>query len=402
MGKISIQDLSSALVERKGLNKKEASAFISTMFDIVQQELEKDKIVKIKGLGTFKIIDVEDRESVNVNTGERVLIESHGKITFTPDALMKELVNKPFSQFETVVLNDGVDFEDETTKEEPLSQPVDTNSDPSSRRLVDFGLGSVAADLSSFPVIEDVVGKKENKSEEEVSKTETVLDADTEKEADDNKALDNNKETDNLENTENSQNSESQEISIEKPEYKNRNWLYVMIACFVGLLIGYITGNYFPYNFSSDSQNDASVHKVVTQKKKVVVKKTKPQAQKESAVLVKKDSVVKITPPPADTIKKSTVQEQAKPSGDIHSIYAAKDARVRLGAYRIVGTDRVVKAKKGETTSLLSRRYLGKGMECYVEVYNGFKSNTVLKNGQEIKIPKLKYKMKKKKRLRTK
>ena len=157
MGKISIQDLSSVLVEKRGLSKKDASNFITEMFDIVQQELEKDKIVKIKGLGTFKIIDVDDRESVNVNTGERVLIESHGKITFTPDSLMKELVNKPFSQFETVVLNDGVEFEE---PKEEAAEPQDTsNADPSSMALVDFGLGNVKADLSSFPVIGDDVKK---------------------------------------------------------------------------------------------------------------------------------------------------------------------------------------------------------------------------------------------------
>ena len=116
MGKISIQELATALAEYSSLNKKESSAFVSAMFDIIQEALERDRNVKIKGLGTFKIIDVEDRESVNVNTGERVLIEGHGKITFTPDPLMKELVNKPFSQFETVVLNDGVEF-DETPEE---------------------------------------------------------------------------------------------------------------------------------------------------------------------------------------------------------------------------------------------------------------------------------------------
>ena len=158
MGKISIQDLSSVLVEKRGLSKKEASNFISEMFDIVQQELEKDKLVKIKGLGTFKIIDVDDRESVNVNTGERVLIEGHGKITFTPDSLMKELVNKPFSQFETVVLNDGVEFE-EPKEEVAEPQDADPDADPSTMALVDFGLGNVKADLSSFPVIED--NKKE-------------------------------------------------------------------------------------------------------------------------------------------------------------------------------------------------------------------------------------------------
>ena len=110
MGKISIQELANVLVERRKMNRRDASLFVSAMFDIVQQRLETDKLVKVKGLGTFKIIDVEDRESVNVNTGERVLIEGHGKITFVPDALLKELVNKPFAQFETVVLNDGVDF----------------------------------------------------------------------------------------------------------------------------------------------------------------------------------------------------------------------------------------------------------------------------------------------------
>ena len=172
MGKISIQDLSSVLVDKRGLSKKEASNFISEMFDIVQQELEKEKLVKIKGLGTFKIIDVDDRESVNVNTGERVLIEGHGKITFTPDSLMKELVNKPFSQFETVVLNDGVEFEEEPSEE--VSESRETDGDPSTMALVDFGLGNVKADLSSFPVIEDNI-KKDDEIAEEPAVEEPVV-----------------------------------------------------------------------------------------------------------------------------------------------------------------------------------------------------------------------------------
>ena len=139
MGKISIQDLSQALVVRNGLDKRDAFIFVSAMFDIIQMNLEKDRIVKVKGLGTFKIIDVDDRESVNVNTGERVLIEGHNKITFTPDALMKELVNKPFSQFETVVLNDGVDFEDMKAAEEPAND--NDPNDPANFPLVDFGAG---------------------------------------------------------------------------------------------------------------------------------------------------------------------------------------------------------------------------------------------------------------------
>ena len=146
MGKISLIELAAVLSKRYGVNKKDATGFVTQMFDIIQQSLEQDKLVKIKGLGTFKIIDVDDRESVNVNTGERVLIEGHPKITFVPDALMKELVNKPFSQFETVVLNDGVDFEDaasEPSVAEPEiveTEPVvlESESEPAAMPYVDF------------------------------------------------------------------------------------------------------------------------------------------------------------------------------------------------------------------------------------------------------------------------
>ena len=117
MGKIAILDVASKLIVQNGLSKKEATRFANKMFDLIREALEEEKTVKVKGLGTFKIIDVDSRESVNVNTGERVLIEGHNKITFTPDALMKELVNKPFSQFETIVLNDGVDFKDPSEEE---------------------------------------------------------------------------------------------------------------------------------------------------------------------------------------------------------------------------------------------------------------------------------------------
>jgi len=140
MGKVSIHDLLQILVARHKLDKRDAAIFVSAMFDVIQTNLEKDKIVKVKGLGTFKIIDVDDRESVNVNTGERVLIEGHNKITFTPDALMKELVNKPFSQFETVVLNEGVDFEDTNASEESIVDDNDPN-DPANFPLVDFSAG---------------------------------------------------------------------------------------------------------------------------------------------------------------------------------------------------------------------------------------------------------------------
>ena len=119
MAKMAISELARAIAVRHGMTQKEAERFVNTFIDVVNDGLRNEKQLKIKGLGTFKVIDTKDRESVNVNTGERILIGGRGKITFTPDTVMRELVNKPFAQFQTVVLNDGVDFSDiDATSEE--------------------------------------------------------------------------------------------------------------------------------------------------------------------------------------------------------------------------------------------------------------------------------------------
>ena len=110
--KITLQDLINLFSEKQGINKKDAEVFVRTMFELIEEALATEKYVKIKGFGTFKLTEVDSRESVNVNTGERIEIQGHTKISFTPDATMKELINKPFSHFETVVLNEGVELED--------------------------------------------------------------------------------------------------------------------------------------------------------------------------------------------------------------------------------------------------------------------------------------------------
>ena len=190
MARILINDLASVLSERKKLNKKDATYFVSELFNLIQEGLGEDRLVKVKGLGTFKIIEVDDRESVNVNTGERVLIEGHGKISFTPDALMKDLVNKPFSQFETVVLNEGVDFADiqeETVsddnqmtterpdlKEEPLMIEDD---EPAMVPLVDFTSESESV-IESQPeseAISEVVSEPEERTDSEKSAEEPPI-----------------------------------------------------------------------------------------------------------------------------------------------------------------------------------------------------------------------------------
>jgi nucleoid DNA-binding protein len=114
--KITLQDIVNLFSQKQGIGKKEADLIVRTMFDLIEEALKTENYVKIKGFGTFKLTEVDARESVNVNTGERFEIQGHSKISFTPDTTMKDLINKPFAHFETVVLNDGVELEDTPTE----------------------------------------------------------------------------------------------------------------------------------------------------------------------------------------------------------------------------------------------------------------------------------------------
>ncbi len=174
MAKTSLQLISDLLVKKHKLSAKNAELFANAVFDIVNEGLKSDKQVKIKGLGTFKIQAVKPRESINVNTGERVVIEGHEKVSFTPDAYMKELVNKPFSQFETVVLQDGVDFEDidfKTTEEETAEEILTETSEKVEEK----------AEKVEETLAEEIVESNErfDAKTEEVDKTEIQKEAET-------------------------------------------------------------------------------------------------------------------------------------------------------------------------------------------------------------------------------
>ena len=409
MGKMTIQDVSRVLSERKGLNKKDASNFVNLMFDIIQQALERDGIVKVKGLGTFKIIDVDARESVNVNTGERVLIEGHNKITFTPDSLLKELVNKPFSQFETVVLNDGVDFDepvDFEKNEEPVpsvdseipSEPVQDVSDASSMPLVDFN-----DDYKENPVS---LGESPEADTPEVTIPEKSLEPEI-------SSVSVPEEPERIAPSENEVTEDDDEAYHETPsDGDGKKWLYALVGCLIGFACGYLLGALFPFT-SNNPQNQAVVDKpqpVVMQP----VKKSEAEKPKEdTAKVVKietenpksKAETQENKAPIVETVKaesknteekKTEVKPVEKPAEDKVDKYSAMDSRVRTGAYRIVGTAQTVKVKEGDNLLKISRRNLGPDMECYLEVYNNLKASSVLKTGQEIKIPKLELKKKKK------
>ena len=437
MGKISTLELASVLSKRYGLNKKAASAFVTSVFDVVQQALEKESVVKVKGLGTFKIIDVDARESVNVNTGERVLIEGHNKITFTPDSLMKELVNKPFSQFETVVLNEGVDFAEAdvepaadsapeepvvaAAKEEPAAaakeepavvakeEPaVVAKEEPAAMPLVDFGeeteedipewvIEPVAPqDPAAMPPAEEVPAEEVPAEEEPAEEIQAETSGPAQDEpavdepAEDKPAEDKPAEDEPAED----EPAEAEEEGEEPERSGNGKWLIALLTFLIGLGAGYFLGNCFPFPFSDEPLPEKQ--EAVKQPVKKDVRVEKPGAvQKKDSIQAtpRKDSIQAV---PTDTEKPVAEKPAATESPVAWDKYQQKNARVRTGAWRIVGTAQVVKVKAGETLAKISRHYLGPDMECYVEVYNDLTASTPLKAGQEIKIPKLEHKKNKK------
>ena len=176
MAKISIQDMAQAIAARHGLSQHDAEVFVSALFDVANAGLHEEKIVKVKGLGTFKVIGVRERESVNVNTGERVVIESHGKITFTPDTVMRDLVNKPFAQFETVVLNDGVDLDEMGRVQSSDDDDADDDCESGDvlakdEAIPEENMEQAGPDAGNDEFVEDVHDDAETSEEEAVVET---------------------------------------------------------------------------------------------------------------------------------------------------------------------------------------------------------------------------------------
>lgn len=365
MGKLTIQDIAKVLVEKSGLTQKEANKFATEMFSIIQQRLEEDELVKIKGFGTFKIINVEARESVSVRTGERVMIDSHAKVTFTPDTVMKELVNKPFSQFETVVLNDGVEFDDVAEDNEEDVAPVE----------------DVISPVEELPVVEmaqveeepQVVETPQIEEEPQVEETPMVKLAEDEP-------------------------VEEEPVADEEPVEEESSWKKWLLAVAVVLVLMGLSA-YGGYYYAMQKMS-AQKTETATIKKDEVATSEKPV----DSVAVAKDTVVAAPVEVAQTEvkaeesvkKEETVKQEVKEPAEEPDPYAAKDERVRLGAYRIVGTAEEVKVLPGQTFYSICRAHLGPDMQCYVEVYNNLPKDPKIKEGQVIKIPKLKLKKKRK------
>ena len=444
MSKFSLNTLGKLLADKSGLSQVEAELFIRKMFDVCNQGLDADKQVKIKWLGTFKVQATKDRESINVNTGERFTIEGRDKLTFTPDNILKEIVNKPFAQFETVVVNDGVDFDeiDEKFGEE--------QTEDAPEQVIDF----LDEEKTATPNPEVVVieSEKEKEKEDELAKQIAIEQAKLErlkqaqleqeriqKEKQEQERLEQERlEQEKLELAQQQQalkavvepavpaSDESEEEEEDEEESSNSHhiviprYLVVAVCLIVVALIGGM--GWFAFNYGQMTAQRDHLAMQLNQyhqapAKKVPAKpaaaplsqeqKLRQKAMEDSIRMAKTAEAVKLAEnsdeesanaekaKQAEAKAKAEAKDKAeeKAASKIASSQYDKDARVRTGAYRIIGVAQTVTVGAGQTLEQISTRYLGSGMECYVEALNG---TSTVKAGQKIKIPKLELKKKKK------
>lgn len=522
MSKISLSDLAQRLAEKSGISLQDAELFIRKMFDVANEGLQSDKLVKMKWLGTFKVMAVKDRESVDVNTGERIIIEGRDKISFTPDNILKEIVNKPFAQFETVVVNDGVDFDEidrkfEKSEEDgpvfdsmlecvPDSENYSVESfveqdSPATSGVIDFLDEENDAPVSDEMIVigerlsqENVAEPEEKKPEESESATseletkESEVPAQNEVESvvsDEENESTLTEETPIAEKVPSDEENSITEIPIveeapieveassdeETPSsYEETDKRHVVLprslvvaasVVFLAMIGGF---GWFAFNYGKmaaqrdhlalqlDNYQQTLTEKKVPAKsaltqeeilrKKAIedsvrmaqvsaaVKKAENVEQNMDAAAEKQSIDVKSAEAKknlevkkladaknladakrqvdakklAETKKQQEAKklaeakkkEEARKQTEKHAAQASskydQDARVRTGAYRIIGVSEVVTAREGQTIKSLSQKYLGPGMECYVEALNG---TSQLKPGQKVKIPKLELKKKK-------
>ena len=419
-----VNDFARELSERYGLSLSDASDFIGAMFDVVNEELDDtDSSVKIKGFGTFKVSAVSARASVDVNTGERIIIDGRNKISFTPEVLLRDRVNRPFVQFETVVLNDGVDFSEIDDEMDELSdsvietetQGVQFSSTAPTDQLTDQSANqptpteqSQGVQLSSTaptdqptdqPSPSEPASKVVN-TEEHRDMARRLMAPKSEPIDDDNNKADEEKSANDIDE------SDDEGIVIGGCKQRSPRMMYVLtIASFV-ILVSIGIGMYFLYQRIEEKNHviDRLETRLYAQQDTVVA--VEPQcvvsdtiasndalnaADAHTAENIKKEKKDSVRASNSKAATGSTAVMSAAPTATTPSDYNY-DVRVRTGAYIIVGVAKVVTVKPGQSLASISKAYLGEGMECYVEVLNN--CHTV-KAGDKLKIPEVKLKPRK-------
>jgi nucleoid DNA-binding protein len=397
MEKLTIQEIAAVLTEKNGFSKRDANNFVSALFALIQEGLEIDQQVKVKGLGTFKLIDVEARESISVRTGERVTISGHAKVSFTPDAMMKELVNKPFSQFETVVLNDGVAFDDIKDEEEEDNQPNRQDDDmPNEEPVV---AESVTYETHTGPFVQYVSEDPKTVEKEPtmppVQPMTEVAEEETQPETIEESPIPQYPPMEQVVDKEDVQADEESSVDEENKPKPWGRWILCTLGVLALMAISAGGGYYYGQQHApmlAVMPDTVVVHDTIAvaplDTVNTVAESEQPDV--EPAKLKPEEKAVAVAPIVAVSKEKTETETSSVDP------YAAKDERVRLGAYRIVGLNYEVKVQAGQTFYSICRAHLGPDMECYIEVFNDLPRNPKLKEGQTLKIPKLQLKKRKK------
>jgi len=385
MAKTILQEIAARVAKKHNITIKSAESFVSQFFDVVKEGLDADKQVKVKGFGTFKVVTVKPRESINVRTGERVVIESHDKVNFTPDATMKELVNRPFSQFETVELKDDVDFEDIPHDEEPaVEEPVveervaeepvveeavteepvveeTVTEEPTEEPVVEKPVveEAVTEELTEEPVVEKPV-VEETVTEEPIEES-VVEEPVAEKPTEETKitplvaSTPEDKPEETIA-TDVVGNSEKQQE--ENPVKKSNLWIKILAIVAV-LALCFIIGRWLGQRMATSEEEPQEVAAVVD-----------------------------------TTANDSIVTEEVQPKDGLDLEKLNSNPKIKQGAYRIVGVENEVTLREGQTMESYCVRTLGGiAMLLYCQVLN---DTTELGAGATMKIPKLELKSKSK------
>ena len=450
MSKVSITELASKLMEKHGLKRTEAELFIRQFVGVINDGLKNDKSVKVKGLGTFKVQAVSARKSVDVNTGEAIVIEGRDKISFTAEAVMRDLVNAPFAQFETVIVNDGVDFSeidakheaDNTEAKEPAPAVEPTPAAELEPAVVEptpvAELEPAVVEPAPVAEPEPAVVEPTPVAEPEPTVVEAAPAAEPEPTVEPAPVVEPEPTVESapvaepepavvepapvVEPTPAVEDSDSDTDELEAKSKSYKNTIIVLASSLACVVILAVVG--FVYMFSQIEKRDNRIAHLETQTATLADRMMKthmspaPTANQpaandeadnilaaneqniEAAQKADKENNLKTAeakPEPKAKPKaatKPTVEAKAPAAKSSPSILSQsaydKDPRVRTGAYVITGIANTVTVKAGQTMSSLSKTYLGPGMECYLEAVNG--GNRELKAGEKIKIPALKTK----------
>ena len=367
--KVNIQNLIELLVEKHRITPKEAEEFVKTFFAVIEEGLEQDKYVKIKGLGTFKLIGVESRGSIDVNTGERIEIQGHTKDSFTPDSALKELINRPVGNFETVILNENTVLEDtpiEKAGEDELDTISEIPSEPASPLIESV--------IATEKVATEEDADEQQKEEGEISTTEETLK--------------------NLQQKEDTYEGVLQQTDIKENKDNGLKWFMIALACVLLACAGIVFYLYYPDLQEESipvSSEEEYTYPTVTMGLQQDSIQEDSLKRTEDTLRIPQPTTAEENPASKQQVENKVVPEEPQ-KVDKKTTVKSQPVNPDSVNYEIVGTETTYTVKEGETLTRISLRFYGtKALWPYIVKHNAdvLKNPNNVTSGTTLKIPKV-------------